>query len=163
LELEGAKVTLYARRVEETADGGLDIDLQPTVRDPPDVVARTIRALWKMALGIIWLADRERALAPEWDHLRRGVLGYRFSGYLLQRPFTARITRRLAVNVNLRAPETATAMTFTMGGVALALPIAPGAQVRRDEVVRAGWDVYTSDSVAPASIQLRLEPTEALG
>jgi hypothetical protein len=75
LELRGAKVSLYAAKVEETEDGGLDIELRPTVRDPPDVIARTIRALWKMALGIIWLTDRERALNREWDHLRCGVLG----------------------------------------------------------------------------------------
>jgi len=160
LELDGAKVTLYATEVEETADGGLDIELRPTVRDPPDVVARTIRALWKMALGIIWLADQERALSREWDHLRCGVLGYPINGYLLQWPFTARITRRMDVNVSLEAPESPVAMRFVLGGVALAVPIAQGARIARDEVTAAGWEIYTTDASPPRSVHLRLEPTE---
>jgi hypothetical protein len=160
LELEGAKVTLYAAKVEETEDGGLDIELRPTVRDPPDVIARTMRALWKMALGIIWLTDRERALSREWGHLRCGVLGYRFSGFLMQRPFTATITRRMDVSLSLEAPESPVAMSFVLGGVALSVPIAQGAQIARDEVTAAGWEVYTTNASAPESIHLRLEPTE---
>jgi hypothetical protein len=160
VELEGAKVTLYAANVDETEDGGLDIELRPTVRDPPDVIARTIRAMWKMALGAIWLADPERALSREWDHLRCGVLGYRFSGYLLQWPFTAIITRRMDVNINSEAPESPVAMSFVLGGVALAVPIAKGARIARDDVASAGWEVYTTESVPPTSVHLRLEPTE---
>ncbi len=159
LELEGAKVTLYAARVDPTEDGGLDIELRPTVRDPPDVVARTIRALWKIALGVMWLADRQAAMAPEWDHLRRGVLGTPFRGYLLQFPFTALITRRLDVNLRLNRPESPMAMSFVLGGVALAVPIAVGVQIDPQEVVAAGWEIYTTESVAPRSIHLRLEPS----
>lgn len=158
LDLDGAKVTMYASKVEETADGGLDIEIRPKVRDPPDVVARTIRALWKIALGCIYLTNRGEALDPRWDHLRRGVLGYPFAGYLLQRPFTAGITRRLDVNVNVADPESPIAMTFVLGGVALAVPIGLGATVARADVVRAGWEVRASDSVAPTTLRFRLEP-----
>jgi len=158
VEIEGAKVTLYAAKAEETSDGGLHIELQPTVRDPPDVTARTIRALWKIALGIMWLADRERALSREWDHLRCGILGYRFSGYLLQWPFTALITRRMDVNLSLETPESPTAMSFALGGVALAVPIANGARIARDDVTAAGWEVHTTDASAPQSVHVRLDP-----
>lgn len=51
LDLDGAKVTLFASSVTETPDGGLDIEIQPRVRDPSDVISRTIRALWKIALA----------------------------------------------------------------------------------------------------------------
>lgn len=159
IELEGARVMLYAARADPTEDGGLDIELRPTLRDPPDVIARTIRALWKIALGVMWLANREAAMAPEWDHLRQGVLGTPFRGYLLQFPFTALITLRLDVNLALGMPESPVAMSFVLGGVALAVPISSGVQIDREEVVAAGWDVYTTESAAPNSVHLRLEPT----
>jgi hypothetical protein len=160
LEIDGRRVTIFASKAEETADGGLDIEIEPQQRDPPDVIARTIRALWKIALGAIFLRDRNEALDPMWDHLRFGVLGYPFTGYLLQKPFTAMVSRRLDVRVDTETPESATAMLFVLGGVTLGLPIAQGATIARAHAVEAGWIVHQSDDVAPRVVLLRLEPPE---
>lgn len=92
--------------------------------------------------------------------MRCGVLGYSFSGYLLQRPFTAMRTRRIDVHVNAETPKSPVAMLFAVGGVVLAAPLAQGATVAHADVVAAGWDVYSSDAVAPNVVHLRLEPSE---
>jgi hypothetical protein len=88
----------------------------------------------------MWLRDREQALDPRWDHLRHAVLGQPFRGYLLQHPFTAAITRRLDIHIDLETPKSPVAMTFVMGGVGLALPLAPGVAVAHADVAKAGWE-----------------------
>jgi hypothetical protein len=95
-----------------------------------------------------------------WDHLRFGVLGYPFTGYLLQKPFTAMVSRRLDVRVDTETPASPTAMLFVLGGVALALPITQGATIAKADAVEAGWIVHHSDDVAPRVVLLRLESSE---
>jgi len=160
VELDGGTARIQAARAEPTPDGGLDIEVRPKQRDPADVVARTIRALWKIALGVLWLADARAALDPSWDHLRCGVMGYPFRGYLLQHPYQARVLRRIDVSVNPRDAQSPTAMSFVCGGVVLAVPMAQGATVAATDVETAGWQIYSSDSVAPNVVRLRLEPSD---
>ncbi len=160
LEIEGGKVEIYAARADPSPDGGLDIEIRPQQRDPPDVVARTIRALWKIALGAIWLRDGPEVLDPKYDALRLAVLGAPFNGYLLQAPFVVRVTRRLDVNVGIDRPENPWAMTFILGGVALAVPLTEGAPVRPKDAKEHGWEVRSTRATAPSSIRLRLEPTD---
>lgn len=158
IELDGRTVVVDAARADERDDGGLDIEVRPLERDPQDVVARTIRALWKIALGSAYLAHGRDALDPRWDHLRRAVLGAPFKGFLLQMPFTAQITRLLDVNVNLSAPADPEAMTFAMGGVAFAVPLADRTKITRATVRQAGWDIHTTDKPAPTRLLFRLQP-----
>jgi hypothetical protein len=114
VEIDGGKVELYPGRVEPWGNGGLEIGLRPKLRDPPDVVARTVRALWKIALGAFYLAQPERAMGTEWDHLRHAILGAPFKGYLQQAPFIALVTRQIRINANFDAPADPRAMTFEM-------------------------------------------------
>src|SRR4051794_24015737 len=95
---------------------------------------------WKIALGCLWLAHRNEALDPAWDHLRRAVLGAPLRGYLLQAPFAAMVTRRLDVNVRPAAAADPWAMRFALGGVALAVPLGDRARVSRDVAIGAGWE-----------------------
>lgn len=161
VEIDGAKVSLYVARADPWGDGGLEIELLPKLRDPPDVVARTIRALWKIVLESFWVLEPERAMSPDWDHLRHAVLGAPFKGYLLQAPFMAMVTRRLAVNANFDAPEDPCAMTFEMGGVALAVPLASGVKLVHADARCDGWEVHTTAATAPRTIHLRLDPSTA--
>lgn len=160
VELGGGKVDIYAAHADETAGGGLDIEIRPKQRDPADIVARTIRALWKIALGCIWLDRREAALDSRWDDLRCAVLGAPFRGYLLQAPFTVAVTRRMHVDVRPDTPAEPSAMGFFIGGVALAVPLAAGARITRADARRDGWEVHATDARAPRSVRLRLEPSE---
>jgi hypothetical protein len=160
VELEGGTARIQAARADPNPDGGLDIEIRPKQRDPADVVACTIRALWKIALGALWLLDAEAALDPSWDDLRCGVLGYPFRGYLLQRPFQAMVLRRIDVSVNPTQAESPMAMTFVCGGVVLAVPLAQGATVTAADVEKAGWEIHLSGSVAPNVVRLRVDPSE---
>jgi hypothetical protein len=160
VEIDGGKVELYAARVDPWGNGGLEIELRPKLRDPPDVVARTIRALWKIALGALYLAQPERAISPECGHLRHAILGAPFKGYLLQAPFMALVTRQIAVNANFDAPADPWAMTFTMGGVALAVPLADGTKLLPADARRDGWEIHTTETRAPTTVHLRLDPSE---
>lgn len=99
----------------------------------------------------VWLANREMAVAPQWDHLRRGVLGSSFRGCLLQLPFAA-LVRAAGRESPTRHAGLAAGDEAVLGGVALAVPISLGVQISRDDVLTAGWDVYTTDSVAPKSV-----------
>ena len=159
VDLDGAKASLLAARAEETPDGGLDIEVRPVQRDPPDIVARTVRALWKIALGVAYLSRGAQALDPRWDHLRHAVLGAPFKGFLLQRPFVVALTRRLYVDVKLDTPEDPWSIAFAIGGVSLAAPLMDGTSVTRGEVRRAGWELHTTDDAQPQSVLLRLDPT----
>src|SRR3954454_16708507 len=69
-----SNVQARATSAEESEGGWLDSEIRPVERDPPDVVARTIRALWKIALGCLWLAREREALDPSWDDPRQAVL-----------------------------------------------------------------------------------------
>lgn len=159
VQLDGAKVELYAAVAEETEDGGLDIEIRPTRADPADVVARTMRALWKIALGCIWLARGDEALDPRWDHLRHAILGAPFKGYLLQAPFVAMRTRSINVEISTERANNPMAVTFVMGGVALAVPLEQGVRISPPDVRRMGWDLHTTQSPAPRTVRLRLEPS----
>ena len=159
IDLDGATVTLMAARADETEDGGLDIEIRPVQRDPDDVVSRTIRALWKIALGVAYLGRGSEALDPRFDHLRRAVLGAPFKGFLLQRVFVVTITRRLAVDVSLDTPGDPWAVRFALGGVALAVALEDGARVTRAQARQAGWEVHPTGSKASQSVLLRLEPS----
>lgn len=160
LELEGGKVTIDAAIAEPTPDGGLDIEIRPLRRDPPDVVARTIRALWKIALGVIWLGHGTDALDPKYDALRRAVLGAPFNGYLLQAPFVVRVTRRLDIDVGIDTPEDPWAMRFSLGGVALAVPLSEGAPVRPKDAAAQGWELRSTAATAPTAIRMHLYPDQ---
>lgn len=159
VDLDGATAVLLAARADETEHGGLDIEIRPLERDPADIVARTIRALWKIALGAAYLAHGREALEPRWDHLRHAVLGGPFKGCLLQRPFLVMVTRRLDVRVNLDEPENPRAANFELGGVALAAPLAEGATLRGADARRGGWDVCTTEDKQPEAVLLRLDPS----
>lgn len=159
LEISGGQVAIFAARADETHDGGLDIEIRPQERDPPDIAARTMRALWKIALGCAWgTTGRDFALDPRWDDLRRVVLGAPFRGYVLQAPFEARVTRRLDVNVAFNSPDRPDAITFEMGGVRLAAPLAAGTSITLATAKKEGWDVHATDVPAPHVVRLRLEP-----
>ena len=158
LELEGGNVAIYAAKTEESEEGGLDIEVRPLQRDPADVVARTIRALWKIALACAWLELRDETLDPQWDYLRHAILGAPFKGYLLQRPFTARVTRRLDVDISFTRAADPWAMVFGMGGVALAVPLKPGSRITRADARHAGWEVHSTADAAPNALHFRLVP-----
>jgi hypothetical protein len=149
IEVDGGTVTVYASRADETADGGLDIEIRPVQRDPPDIIARTLRALWKMALGCAWLARGAEALDPRWDHLRHAVLGAPLRGYLLQRPFVVAVTRHLDVRVDLDRPSAPDAITFALGGVVLGAPLAQDAAITPR--ARAGSGLGGMDDRRPST------------
>jgi len=159
LDIDGARVKLLSSAVA-TPDGGLDIELRPVVRDPEDIVARTIRALWKIALGAMYLSDAVSALDRRWDHLRHAVLGAPFQGYLLQLPFRASRSGHLRISVDVNQPESPVAMVFSLGGLGLALPIAPGASLPAKTAIDAGWEVHPSSERPRHVIRLRLDPDD---
>jgi hypothetical protein len=130
-------------------------------RDPAEVVERTIRSLWKIALGCLWLARPSDALQPQWDLIRQAVLGAPFTGWLVQAPFTARVTRRLDVRVDFDKPASPLAMSFVLGGVALAVPLTGGATLEQAEWKARGWDIRRTGVAAPDTMHLRLEPSPA--
>jgi hypothetical protein len=158
---DGPPIRIVASNVTPTPDGGLDIEITPQTRDPPDIVARTLRALWKIGIGCICLAHGQTAaLDPQWDDLRQLVLGTPFDGYLLQRQFQALVTRQLNVNIKTEHPEHPDAVAFLMGGVGLAAPMTTHTpqQINRRELRDQGWEIRTTKDPVPKTIQLRLEP-----
>lgn len=150
-------VQIHAAKVEEDGEGVI-FDIRPKNREPQDIVSRSIRALWKMALGVIWLRDPGQAMSSQWDPVRCAILGYRFSGYLLARPFVAIRTGRLDLAVVPRQPQSPLAVHFRYGGVELAVPLLPGASLQRSEIDAAGWEVQRTDQRPPAVIRLQLDP-----
>lgn len=163
VSIDGHKVRVFASRAEPTEDGGLDIEIRPETRDPPDIVLRTVRALWKMGLGALWHADRELALEPRWDHLRLGALGHPFIGYLLQRPMTVVPIKRVHLDVQLQTDADPGSITFLAGGVILSAPIMPGRPVPASELASAGWEIQSTKDRAREVIHLRLEPDDQDG
>ena len=156
----GQDVQLFASRAEPTHDGGLDIEIRPETRDPPDIVRRTVRALWKMALGATWHADHQLALDPRWDHLRLGVLGHPFRGYLLQQPMVVAPIERVHLDVRLETSGDPGAVTFVAGGVVLSAPLMPGHRVPASDLVAAGWEIQSTEDRARDVIHLRLDPND---
>jgi hypothetical protein len=96
---------------------------------------------------------------PRWDPLRCGVLGYPFVGYLLARPFVVARSREIIINVAAKEPASPVAVTFAMGGVALAAPMLAGITMRKSEIEATGWEVHASDERPPEAIQMRLDTT----
>jgi hypothetical protein len=159
VQLGGGKVAIEAERADRMPGGQLDIEIRPLERDPADVVTRTLRALWKIALGVAFLDRGRDALDPRWDHLRCGVLGAPLEkGFVLQRPFTAMVTRELHVHANFATPDLPDAMAFVMGGVALAAPLANHVKLSAAAIRAAGWEVHGIDKPAPKALHFRLEP-----
>jgi hypothetical protein len=158
--IDGQNVRIFASKAEPTEDGGLDIEVRPEIRDPPDIVLRTVRALWKMGLGGLWHADRELALEPRWDHLRLGALGHAFTGYLLQRPMTVAPIERVHLDVRIETEEDPGSITFLAGGVVLSAPVMPGRPISGSELASAGWEIQSTKDRARDVIHLRLEPSE---
>lgn len=158
LTVGGRTVKLFASKAEQTADGGLEFEVQPKTRDPQDVVARTIRALWKMALGALWHGDPPTALGSDWDHLRVGALGHPLKGYVLQRPMVVQPIERVHLNVSGQTAKDPGLITFVAGGVILAAPLTPGHEVDGRDLIDAGWEIHSTDDRAPNKIRLRLHP-----
>ena len=160
LTVDGQSVRVFASKAVPTDDGGLDIEIRPEVRDPPDIVLRTVRALWKMGLGALWHADPDLALERRWDHLRLGALGHPFAGYLLQRPMIVAPIRRVHLDVRLESDAEPGLITFVAGGVVLSAPVMPGRPVSASELISAGWEVHNTSDKARHAVHLRLEPGE---
>jgi HNH endonuclease len=160
----GVQVSMYVNEFEETANGGFRVRIRPKQRDPDDIVARTIRALWKIALGVMrGYMGRPFALDPQWDGLREAILGAPFSGYLIQAPFRAVINGALNVNIEPQTPELPSAVTFQIGGVVLAAPLVPNTTPPNDDEMKklrsAGWTVMTTEDPPPNELFFELEPT----
>jgi HNH endonuclease len=160
VSIDGEAVRIFASRAEPTEDGGLDIEIRPETRDPPDIVLRTVRALWKMGLGGLWHADREIALESRWDHLRLGALGHPFTGYLLQQPMVAAPIKQVHLDVRLETDDDPGSITFLAGGVILSAPIMPKRPVSGAELSSAGWEIRSTKDPAQDVVHLRLEPDE---
>ena len=77
-------VRMHAAEVQDDANGTF-LEIRPKDCEPADIVSRSARALWKMALASIWREDPARALDAQWDPIRCAVLGHPFTGYLLSR------------------------------------------------------------------------------
>jgi hypothetical protein len=162
VELGGSRISFLAAAAVETQGGCLDIEYHAEKGEPADVVARSIRALWKIALGAICYHDRAAALDARWDHLRCAVLGAPFRGFLLERPFILARTGHLHVVVSTEHPETPDAVQLQIGGLHVAAPLANGARVDVRQAGAAGWNVrHTADRPAK-TMMLRLEPEEPL-
>lgn len=158
IEVDGRAAQVQLSSLTKNADGGCEFEIRPKQLDPEDIVARTVRAMWKMALGLTWLYSPGEALRPEWDPLRRAVLGYPFSGFLLQRRFVIGVSNEFFVHADLNQPHEAMAMRFGFGGVRFAVPLKPGKLIQNKEFEDQGWDVLSTRSKAPKVVRLRLDP-----
>jgi hypothetical protein len=157
VQVDEGTVQMHAATVEADGDGMI-FEIRPKDRDPQDIVSRSIRALWKMALGVMWLRDPEEATSSEWDPVRCAIVGYPFSGYLLARPFVVMRSRRLDLAVEPRRPQSPVAVHFRYGGVELAVPLLPGVNLHRSEIDAAGWAVQRTDQRPPSVTRLQLDP-----
>jgi hypothetical protein len=157
----GVRVALSVNEFTETPGGGFVARVRP--RHPEPGVALTLRALWKIALGVMYgYLGCRYALDPDWDALREAILGAPFSGYLIQAPFRAVINGELNINIEPETPEWPTAVTFQVGGVVLAAPLVPGTTPPDDDQMMKlrseGWTVMTTDDPPPKELFLELEP-----
>jgi hypothetical protein len=123
VNLGEGSVRMHAAKVQDDENGTF-FEIRPKDREPTDIVSRSARALWKMALAAIWREDPARALDPQWDPIRCAVLGHLFSGYLLSRQFMAIRTGRLDLAVDIEHPQRPLAVHFRYGGVEHRPPVA---------------------------------------
>jgi hypothetical protein len=90
------------------------------------------------------------------------VLGAPFTGYLLQAPFRAVIDGQLNMNIEPRRPQAPGAVSFKVGGVVLAAPLAVGTTPPQDEEMQAllddGWRILTTEDRPPQELVFELEP-----
>jgi hypothetical protein len=156
------KVAMFVNDFEKLPNGGFRVRTRPKHPEPP--VALTIRALWKIALGVMYgyLGPRF-ALDPQWDSLRDAILGAPFSGYLIQAPFRAIIDGQLNVSINPQTPQSPSAVVFRVGGVILGTPLVTGASPPDDGEMQKlrseGWTVLTINDQPPKDLFFELEPT----
>ncbi|HEV7943825.1 MAG TPA: hypothetical protein VGP17_13635 [Solirubrobacteraceae bacterium] len=159
---QGVAVAMYVNECVDLPGGGFRAKVRP--RHPEPAVALTLRALWKIALGVMYgYLGPDCALDPQWDSLREAVLGAPFSGYLIQAPFRAIIDGEIRVNIEPQMPESPSAVMFKVGGVLLSAPLAPGTMPPDDEEMRSlkgeGWTLLTTADPPPKELFFELEPT----
>jgi hypothetical protein len=156
----GISVAMFVDKFEHLPNGGFRVHVQPKRAAPDDMVARTVRALWKIALGVLrGYQGPSVALDPRWDGLREAVLGAPFTSYLLQAPFRAIATTSMNVNLELRADPPM--ITFQYGGVLLAAPLVPNTSPPSDvsQFIKDGWTLLTTGDRSPRVLVFELEPT----
>jgi hypothetical protein len=159
---EDVAVAMYVNEFVELPNGGFRVRVRPLHPEP--AVTLTLRAMWKIALGVMYgyLGPRF-ALDPQWDSLREAVLGAPFSGYLIQAPFRAIIDGEMKIDIEPQAPESPSAVMFKVGGVLLAAPLVPNTIPPDDEEMRRlkseGWTVLTTADSPPKELFFELEPT----
>lgn len=161
----GVRLALFVNEFVETPDGGFRARVRP--RRPEPEGALTLRALWKIALGVMYgYLGPQFALDPQWDALREAILGGPFSGYLIQAPFRAVINGELNINIEPQTPEWPSAVTFHVGGVVLAAPLVPDTTPPDDDQMKElrseGWTLMTTDDAPPKELFFELEPTPKL-
>jgi hypothetical protein len=159
----GVRVAMFASEFQQLPNGGFRARVKP--KHPEPSVAVSVRGLWKIALGVMYGGVGPRAaLDPEWDPLREAVLGAAFSSYLIQAPFRAVIDGKIDINIEPRSPALPTAVTFKVGGVLLAAPLAVNTEPPDDEQTRQllyeGWSIARTGSEPPRERWFELEPTE---
>ncbi len=153
---------MFANEIQDLPSGGFRARLEP--KHPEPSVAVSVRALWKIALGVMYGGiGPPAALDPQWDPLREAVLGAPFSSYLIQAPFRAVIDGKIDINIEPRAPTLPTAVTFKAGGVLLAAPLAVATEAPDDDQTRQllseGWSITPTESAAPRELWFELEPS----
>jgi hypothetical protein len=82
---------------------------------------------------------------------------------LIQAPFRAVIDGKIDINIEPETPTLPTAVTFKVGGVLLAAPLAVSTEPPVDEQSRQllseGWSIASTGSAAPRELWFELEPT----
>lgn len=157
IDVGDGHVRMHAAELQDDENGTF-FEIRPKDRDPADIVKRSVRALWKMALANICREDPERALDAKWDPIRGAVLGHDFKGYLLSRQFMAIRTQRLDLAVDITDPQQPLGVHFRYGGVELAVPLLPGRQISQEEVAANGFEVQLTTERPPDVIRLQLDP-----
>ncbi len=157
----GVQVAMFVSDFEKLPNGGFRVRVRP--KHPEPEVALTLRALWKIALGVMYgYLGPAFALDPQWDPLREAVLGAPFSGFLIQAPFHAIIDGQLHVGIRQQTPQSPSAVTFKVGGVILGAPLVPGTSPPDDEEMRRlrseGWTALTTNDQPPKDLFFELEP-----
>jgi hypothetical protein len=158
----GVRVAMFANDVEHLPSGGFRARVEP--RHPEPSIGLTVRALWKIALGVMYGGlGPKAALDPKWDSLREAILGAPFSSYLLQAPFRAVIDGKIDINIEPQTPNIPAAVTFKVGGVVLAAPLAVNTQPPDDdqmrELLRDGWSLSRTESTPTRELWFELEPS----
>ena len=66
-------------------------------------------------------------------------------------------TGRLDLAVDIEHPQRPLARHFRYGGIELALPLPPGAQISRDDIDSNGWAVQRTSERPPDVVRLQLD------